>query len=197
VSRARGASSRPHCPQVSPLAGQPKRAKIIAELTRRAIEKLERADATPLDYAEEWVASGDTLVGLAKDLSGVLGVEVWRAQLSKILHEIGGSEAEARLERARRAGAHALAEASRDIADDESLEKDDVPRAKLRIDTRLRIAEAWNPSELGRKQGTVVNVTIGNLHLDSLRSRPAQATLSTPAEVVVESQDDELQRLTS
>ena len=97
-------------------------------------------------------------------------------------------EAERRLTVARTRGAHAYLESADEIADDPTMDKDDVPRAKLRVDTKMRIAQAWNPQEFGQHKGVQVNVSIGNLHLDALRQTRATAVVSTPAQAQLPAQ---------
>lgn len=141
---------------------------MIAELTRRAHDEL-GDEATPLDYAESWVASGRTILALADELSAAIGEKIMREVLSHYLNE--QENAETRLTRARARGAHAMVETAVQINDDGGETREELQHAKMRSDVRLWIAERWNRDELGARNGPQINVSIGALHLDALRVR--------------------------
>lgn len=83
--------------------------------------------------------------------------------------------------RARERGTHAIAEQCLDIIDDK---KEDTMRARNRVDTRLRLAAAWNRKAYGPKQDVDVTnrLTIGELVEASMREAAARKMLDiTPA----------------
>lgn len=147
---------------------------MIVELERRTREEFFGDDAaTHLDYAELWVASGKTLLDLAKSISGATGLHVMYESLRRYLLSQAENAAE-RLANARARGAHPLVEEALATAEGaEQLDKDQIPAAKLLTDTRLRVAEMWNRAELGTKAGVSVTVNVAGMHLDALRQRPA------------------------
>lgn len=163
---------------------------MIAELTKRAAEMGEPG-ASPLDYAVEWVASGKTVLDLAASLSAATGFDFLRESVSRYLHTF--PEAEQRLERARRRGAHGLVDQAVEIVDategEESREA--IASAKLRADTRLWVAERWDRDGLGQKPSATVNLTINTLHIDALRRRATVAldAPDTPALPAVDAED--------
>lgn len=158
------------------MAGQPKKRAMAAELTKRTsdavVDGLLGDGATILDYAEQWVASGKTLLALADEIGEAIGQDVMREALSRYLHTTFGPEANVRLEAARRHGAHGLAERALVIVDEKQDSREGVARAKNRSDMRLRIAGYWNRAEYGEQRQAGVTINVGNLHIDALRARP-------------------------
>jgi hypothetical protein len=97
-------------------------------------------------------------------------------------------ERKAKLAASRALASDGLVEHSLDLADKvQGLDNAEVQAAKLKIDTRMRIAAFWNPQRYGERQQAGVVVNIGSLHLDALRN--AQAPLM-PADVVSPQLDD-------
>jgi hypothetical protein len=80
-----------------------------------------------------------------------------------------------RYSRAREAGADALADETLEIADDADPQTAQV--AKLRIEARRWLAAKINPEAYGDKAGPTVNVSLGDMALDSLRKRPASVVI--------------------
>lgn len=163
------------------MAGSPKKRALRAELLRLArAELIEDEDAELTDdqavlaFVEQWVASGRTQIALADKLSRALGFDVGREQLNHHLRQLQRVSADSDLlSRARLRGAHALAEAAIEEAEAVEPDRDAVAAAKLKIDTKLRIAESWNRQDFGRMQGGVqVAVSIQSLHLEALKARP-------------------------
>lgn len=176
------------------MAGQPKKRAMIAELSRRALEDLGDAEAH-LEYVVDWVKSGKTVVELASSISARLGSEIEiggeifrdinARMISKYLITKWPDTAGAALAAARREGAHGLVAEAMQIADDVKADREDIAKAKLRVDTRLWAAERWNRDELGKAPEVQLNVNLNSLHLDAMRVKqiPAKATaeLSAPA----------------
>lgn len=161
------------------MAGQPRRRAVLLELQARATSELGEG-ATPLDYAEHYVAGGGTIVRLAADLKAQLGLEISRELVSKALtsSESEPGEAEARLTRARARGAHALAEKGElGLEEAEVDERDVLAQAKALADYRLRLAAVWNRAEFGQDKGVNVAISFNASHLDVLRAR---ATMVAP-----------------
>ena len=104
-------------------------------------------------------------------------------------------ELKQRIASARARGCDALAEESFEIADETSrdllVDKDGreyanstaVARAKLRIETRLKLAAQWNPKEYGERKQVDVQGTIGLEHLvlASIHAPQSQLLNVTPA----------------
>ena len=101
-----------------------------------------------------------------------------------------------RITDARARGCDALAEQSVEISDEADndllTDKDGrqypntaaIARAKLRVDTRLKIAALWNPKEYGAKQGdTNVNISLENLVLAAVQLREAHTGAPAPLNV--------------
>lgn len=153
------------------MAGRPKRRAMIAELMRRAEEG---GHETPLDYAVEWVASGRTILALAKDISASIGQEIMRERLSAYLN--GYEEgAEGRLARARERAGDALADETLEIAEQPLYTKEEVAQAKLQISSRQWLASMWNRATYGeQKAGVTVNVSLADGHINALRLRTVE-----------------------
>jgi hypothetical protein len=156
------------------MAGQPKRRAMLAELERRTREEL-GDESTHLDYAEYWLESGKTMYDLARSISGALGMQVMYASLNRYIESLS-ENARDRLSHARARGAHPLVEQAISITS-RKIVKEDVPLAKLRADTRLRVAAMWNRDEFGAKPSQV-NINLNTLHIDALR----QAYIAPPTQ---------------
>jgi hypothetical protein len=159
---------------------------MIAALEQRTRDEMGEG-ATVLDYAEQWIASGKTILDLARDLATQMGEPISREIVSHYLNTFS-EDAKQRIAAARIAGAHALAEEAKEIVDDAEVSREGISHAKLRADTRFWIAERWNRDELGGAKGAQINVSIGQLHLDALRTRaarpPVTATVPAPTAIV-------------
>ena len=102
---------------------------------------------------------------------------VMRSSLTRWLN--ANAERKQLLAESRTHAAEGLAEESLEIADAcKGLDNAEVQAARLKIDTRMRIASVWNPQRFSEKQAGVV-VNIGSLHLEALR----QAQAATPVEL--------------
>jgi hypothetical protein len=154
---------------------------MIAALEKRTVLEFD-ADPlkTVLDYVAARVGDGTTISALADELSKELGESIYRPTLVNYLREAYGPEGMARLEQARLQGAWALSEEALEIVDDARPDKDEIALARLRAETRDKLAGRWNRAELGeQKQQTNVTVNLGTLHLDALRQRQqARATIA-------------------
>lgn len=153
---------------------------MIDELERRTREEYEdeAEGGTVLDYVVRWQESGQTLTALCLEISDKIGLEVNRGALTRYLGETFGDVADVRLERARRVGAHAIAEGNIDIVEDVSASKEAIARAKLQTDVRSWVAGKWNRADYGEpKAGVAVQVNLGSAFLDSLRRQSERARL--------------------
>ena len=150
----------------------------IAEIAdKRAIEANRRAELSKTNKAihafggEERildrVASGQTVVSLCAEI----GVSAGRFYdwVNK------SEERTAALARAREVSAHSLVEQTAAIVD--AATPDDVAVAKLRAENRWRMAKAFNKAQYGDQSGVMVNLSLGDMALDTLRKRPASVVI--------------------
>lgn len=156
------------------MAGKPLKRALITELERLTREWDEEGTATPLDFAIDWIESGNTLSQLARQMNKTLGLkpprEISRSMLGRYLETIA-PDAEEQMRAARRRGAHGLIDQSIDIADDAN-DKDSAAAARVQVGVRQWTAERWNKDELGGQQkGMQVQVNIGALHHAALVAR--------------------------
>lgn len=155
------------------------------DLRRRTVERFaDDAGATALDYVADWIAAGNTLTALAKQLG--VSTTLVSAYLRR---EYGADLTRDTLRAAREHGAHVLTDQSLDIADAATPETVNV--ARVQIATRQWTAERWNARELGAKTANVaVQVNVGALMLEALR-QPV-ATLQPATENAIAEQADVL-----
>ena len=126
----------------------------------------------------ERIASGDTVLAIATDLgcsrsflNGLLRTDPKRREI---------------YEAARKESAEALIEKSALEADNVGADRDEIQRARLRIEERRYRAGVYDREQFGEQTKSVggVVVNIGQLHLDALRQRilpaPAPAPLALP-----------------
>lgn len=133
------------------MAGRPL-VKAGVEMLKERAEEVEALLEAGVTQTEIWDAMGITRLA-------------WRTWVGK--H--GGQEVVAR---ARAARASALAEESLTIADSVEERNEAVAKARLRIDTRKWISGAWDRDTYGQSAPqTNVQVHLGQLHLDALRSQ--------------------------
>ena len=85
------------------------------------------------------------------------------------------AERAATYSRAREAGADALADETLQIADEAEPQTAQV--AKLRIEARKWLAGKMNPAVYGEKAGTTVNLSLGDMALDTLRRRSTSVVI--------------------
>jgi hypothetical protein len=71
------------------------------------------------------------------------------------------------------------------IVDDPGVQsKEEIMRARVRSDYRLRLAEKLNPNEYGNQKNKVqFNVNVGDLHLTALRQLQPEGERALPAPV--------------
>lgn len=160
------------------MAGQPKKRAMIAELSKRALEECGDAEAH-LEYVVDWVKGGKTLVELASDLSvslhmrividGSIFEDITARMVTKHLNTKYPETAGAELAAARREGAHGMVAQAMQIADEVPADREQIAKAKLRVDTRLWAAERWNRDELGKAPEVALQLNINALHLDAMR----------------------------
>lgn len=130
-----------------------------------------------LDYVCARIESGTTAKTLAKELSDPLGYELTYERLARYLRDTFGPERVANaLDEARIRASHCYAEEALEIVDAPAYDSVTVQQARARANQRNWMAERYNPSRFGGQKGVSVNVSIGSLHLDALRSRPAEVT---------------------
>lgn len=154
------------------MAGSPLKRRVIAALTARAEQRSSDDETlTLLDYAVDWVSAGRTISDLAQDIAKEIGTPVSRPLLSGILNAT--PDASARLEAARRQGAHAIMDDAVKIADDAEPTPGAVAKARLQVGTREWLAERFAPDAFGVKQlGGQVNISVGKLMLAALQAPP-------------------------
>lgn len=162
------------------MAGQPKKRAMIEELERRTREEFGVASTeTHADYALLWLANGGTIFSLAESIAGAKGIRLMRATLDVYLRKIE-PEWETKSRNARVRGSHSMVEHADALADTaDTLDKDNVPGAKLKIDTKLKVAAMFNRDEFGERKGNTLVVNVANLHLDAMRRRALPSAIAT------------------
>ena len=155
------------------MAGNQKRKQVWAEIEQRCAEQAsEGEEYTPLDYLEDWISSGRTALALAEEIKAKLGLVIFAGWLLKQYRYRYTNETVAQvLARARERAAHILTDETKSLADNELETKEQIAAAKLRIETRQWIAARYNRRDLGQQVGPDVHISIGSLHIDSLRAR--------------------------
>lgn len=138
---------------------------------KRAIEQYNRAEMSKTNKAIhafggeariiDRIASGQTVVSLCDEL-GITGGRFYD-WVNK------SEERRAALARAREVSAHSLVEQTAEIVDTATPEN--VAVAKLRAENRWRMAKAYNKAEYADQSGPMVNISLGDMMLDSLRKR--------------------------
>lgn len=172
------------------MAGQPKKRAMITELERRTREEFgPLSTETHADYAALWLENGGTLLSLAQSISGALGLQVMYASLNRYLREID-AEWESAVQRARARGSYAMVDEAIGKAD-QQLDKDDVPAAKLSVDTKLKVAAMFNRSAFGENKGVNVSISLGSQALDAFRRRSV-ATARVVPELAAPAEDAEV-----
>jgi len=154
------------------VAGRRKREVLREELLRRAVAELGE-EATASDYVIHWTANARTLYELAAELSKASIYEFFPQQIRNVCEaeESAPGEFKSRLDAARAIAAEHFVEESKSLADDVIPTKEHIAKAKLQISTRQWIAERYNRDAFGQPK-TQVSISIGSLHLDSLRKAP-------------------------
>lgn len=137
-----------------------------------------------LDHLWEMFEDGKTMGEVAATL--VLrypdGVEkaISRNFLSTMLNKT--PELRARLKEARRIGATPMVEDTIAIADDVPADRDEVAKARLRVDTRFRLAGAFDKETFGPKGIDVqVQANFGDVYLNALKAAPRRIAPASDA----------------
>lgn len=117
----------------------------------------------------EQIASGVTIKAIAERFG------VSRGFFSMIIHRDDARSE--RVKRARYEAAYAHADDVLDIADSVEPDRDEIARAKLRVDARMFIAKTSNDEFRDKGAQINVNVSVEKLHLDALRVRGNQQAL--------------------
>lgn len=152
------------------MAGQPRRRAMIDTL----------AQLGGPEWIELQVADGRTLLDIADELSRRSGENISRTMVSRYAREIGLDLDRVRAEDA----SFALVDEATRLAESAEADRDELARAKLRIDHKLKLAAFWNRERFGEKAQAAITVNLGSLHLTAAREAP---TLPIPgAEVEVE-----------
>jgi hypothetical protein len=155
------------------MPGQPKRARLLAALYRRAGAELGEG-ATPLDYICDAIAGGSNFFKLAASLEEEMGEPISRGFVSNVANNFS-SDARARLDAARAEGAGALVDKALNIAEEAPTDAGGVQRAKLEIGMLQWTAERHNRAQYGSAKPELT-INLGMLHLDALR-QPLGAAL--------------------
>lgn len=135
-----------------------KRTKLRAALTARAVTELSD-DATALDYVCDWVASGGMITQLAVGLARDMGESCSRSFLSLIIHRLA-PDATTRIAEARMRGADALLEQAIEILDTPDLKAEEVPLAKVRVNSFALAGVALQSCSV-RCRGVQANAKLG------------------------------------
>lgn len=144
------------------MAGKPLKRALLAQIAERGGPQ----------YIGEYIADGGTILDLANDLG------CSRTYLSR--HLYNHPDYRPVIDAARRDHADKLADEALEIADNladlEAPTREDVAIAKERIDVRKWLSAVNNPDRYQQnKNGPVVTVNIGQLHLDALRKQRSGA----------------------
>jgi hypothetical protein len=167
------------------MSGQPKKRALIEELERRTREEFGLSGSeTHADYALLWLENGGTILTLAESISGAKGIQIMRASLDKYIRSLD-PEWEPKSRRARAHGSFTRVEQAELIAETKT-DKDDVPYAKLRVDTKLKVAAMFNREEFGERKGTNITLNLGTLHIDAMRRRALPSATATAIDEVAE-----------
>jgi hypothetical protein len=108
-------------------------------------------------------------LGSGKTVSGICATLGFSTSSFYDWVERGGQTRADAVSRARTRGAHSIADQTLDIAD--TATRDDVQVAKLRVDTRFKLAAKMDPETYGERQQPVVNIDLAGITLDALRKR--------------------------
>lgn len=139
---------------------------------------------THLEYVCARVEDGTTTKALCKEISATIGYELTYDRLMRYLRDAFGPELAAQeLDSARVRASHCMAEQALEIVDAPAYDSVTVQQARARANQRNWMAERYNPSRFGQQKGVSVNVSIGSLHLDALRSRQAKVTVASQAQL--------------
>ncbi len=161
------------------MAGRARLQKVRKALLNEAARELGE-DATALDYVVYRVENGTTLTDLASEVTALFDMKV----LPSFVREAAAyghdpATVTERLTSARARGASAIVDEAKQLIDSVPKDRDAIAKVKEQANIRTFIASRWNRQEWGEQKGPSVNVSIGSLHIDALRSRKAAARMIT------------------
>jgi hypothetical protein len=155
------------------MAGTPFKNRVLAALRARAAARAaDEAEPDVLAYCCDWIRDGGTILKLAESLAADSGGPVSRSFLSGVLHNLAPDATE-RIKAARNESATAYIDEAVQIADDAEPTSAGVQKAKLQVATRTFMAGKLDPATWGERS-PVVNINMGSLMLDALRTPVAQ-----------------------
>jgi hypothetical protein len=156
--------------------------RMLVELDKRAAEAGE--GITHIDVICEYIAEGNTLADLARDITGKVGLTVSAGVLTNYANS--RNEWKAQLAAARALAAHVFAEDSVNVLDElagTEVTKEEIALARARADVRQWLASKWNRPMYGADTAQVnVQVNLPGQHLDALRARAARAKIKATTE---------------
>jgi hypothetical protein len=181
---------------VTSMASRPKEQRLKALLEQMADSELGEG-AGGFDLVCARIAGGQTVTSLALELEQAMGESASRKWISFVINR-WGTDAKERLTEARRQAATAYADEAVDIADNAPTKSTaDIQKARLRVDTRLNLAKAFDRATFGERP-PAAQISIGQLHLAALEEYaklPACVGAVTPLDVeLLPRFDDEMLR---
>lgn len=168
------------------MAGHARRRAVRSILLAEAAREL-GPNADALDYLCYRIENGTTQKEIAAEITAVLDYVV-RSSLVRAAavegHDAGA--ASERLTQARARGAGELVEEAKELIDNVAPDRDAIAKAKAQSEVRQFIASRWDRTNWGEQRQQVTNVSIGNLHIEALRSQRLRARATVAAEQVSE-----------
>ena len=146
---------------------------------REAIaERAASANQTPLEYVAGWLADGQSLANLAREL------KCSRSSLSS--YALGLDGADGVLKKARVAGADALVDQARHVLETTERSREGIAIAKALSEMLVWQAGKQSRAEWGDVPATVaIRVDLGSAHLSALRElRSRHVPRALPAETI-------------
>lgn len=136
------------------------------------------------DYIVETIASGTSVADIARSiLRPDTKQPISRAFLSRVIHST--PELSQRVFQAHKESAGALVDQALDIVDNAPLDRDGIQKARVQSETRLRVAGLKDRENWGeRKADVLVQLNVGEMHLNALRHRESVNVLGSSAEQV-------------
>jgi hypothetical protein len=118
----------------------------------------------------ERIASGETYTQVAGSLKRPDGAAISFAFFRRLLHQ--DPQRQDAIVEAKRIRAEAWADEALEKSDAKMLTNVDAARARVQVDTRLRLAGLADRENYGERKADVsLNITVTSLHLDALRQR--------------------------
>ena len=154
------------------MAGHARRKAAFTELAARA----SKAGQTPLEYVEDWLASGKSMVKLADEVTAITGHEITRSVLDKLCKTLE-EDAPARITAAHKAGAHTMVEEQFERLEEMcngTPGKEEIAFENLRTGNTQWIASKKNRDDFGDRPAVALNLSLGSVHLDVLRRLSAE-----------------------